>query len=366
MRTKQFYLGVLLLLSAGICLSQDYNPYKGIGKKGRIVTLSNGRYDEVFDTDSIQRVGTVLINIYTKQVVKFLDAEEVYKKSSNNTSASRWYSVDPLADKFTSYSPYNFVENNPINKVDPDGRESQSTHTDKNGKVLKVIDDGDLGIYKHDDAKTASDIKWSKDNTSAGGELMGRSLTINSFSDAEYGGAAGKINFGSTEARDWQYKSMRILMSSNETGMMRLLDYALNAGSYERFDFKTLNMMDANGNINVPEGYDNANDYMFRGSQIAPGVYAPARDVGNYFAGRVAANSGIDQKTFLIVAGMFELSGNNLTYMREHAPTLYQKAASSWPTYGEKPMSNFMQRAGYQGLNTPEKLAAIGTAFWIP
>ena len=34
----------------------------------------------------------------------------------------RWMSVDPLASKYTSYSPYNYTLNNPINAVDPDGR----------------------------------------------------------------------------------------------------------------------------------------------------------------------------------------------------------------------------------------------------
>lgn len=144
MRTGRFYLSVLLSLLAVFCHAQDHNPYKSIGKKGKIVTLSNGKYDEVFDTDSIQRIGTVLINIYTKKVVKFLDAEEVYKKSSNNTSASRWYSVDPLADQFTSWSPYNFVYNNPIRFIDPDGRAAADPGDKFKTAVAAALDFGML------------------------------------------------------------------------------------------------------------------------------------------------------------------------------------------------------------------------------
>jgi RHS repeat-associated protein len=34
----------------------------------------------------------------------------------------RWYSVDPKADDFPSFSPYNYTMNNPLNMVDPDGQ----------------------------------------------------------------------------------------------------------------------------------------------------------------------------------------------------------------------------------------------------
>jgi RHS repeat-associated protein len=35
----------------------------------------------------------------------------------------RWHSVDPLAKKYPGFSPYNYCFNNPLNSVDPDGRE---------------------------------------------------------------------------------------------------------------------------------------------------------------------------------------------------------------------------------------------------
>lgn len=80
---------------------------------------------EVFDYDSIQRIGSVMFNIRTKKIVRLLDADKIYIKFSDNSSASRWYSIDPLAGsaKNISVSPYVFVRDNPIVLVDPDGRD---------------------------------------------------------------------------------------------------------------------------------------------------------------------------------------------------------------------------------------------------
>lgn len=36
----------------------------------------------------------------------------------------RFTGVDPLNRKFSSLNPYNFTLNNPLNRIDPDGRSS--------------------------------------------------------------------------------------------------------------------------------------------------------------------------------------------------------------------------------------------------
>lgn len=115
----KYFVPILgLILLPGIAQGQKSNPFKSIGKNAKVQTLSNGKYVETFDDDVLQRVGTVVINRRTKKVVELLDADKVTSESSDNSTASRWYSIDPLAEKFYSQSPYSFAGNNPVYYVD--------------------------------------------------------------------------------------------------------------------------------------------------------------------------------------------------------------------------------------------------------
>jgi hypothetical protein len=58
----------------------------------------NGKYPDVYDLDTIQRIGSVMLNVRTHRIVKLLDPDKVYEKSSDNSASSQWFSVDPLAN----------------------------------------------------------------------------------------------------------------------------------------------------------------------------------------------------------------------------------------------------------------------------
>jgi hypothetical protein len=151
--------------------------------------------------------------------------------------------IDPLSEKYTSWTPYHYVHNNPIMLLDMNGMEA-STHTDSLGNVVAVKDDGDLGVYRHngntEEAKKEVDENYSEDNTSAGGEYMGESTTSLSFADFDIykesngtlilPGYGAKIDFNS----NWATKQVDGILKSDP----ELIKFGLNARSHHPWDIK--------------------------------------------------------------------------------------------------------------------------------
>jgi len=59
-----------------------------------------------------------------------------------------WLSVDPMADKYPSISLYAYCAWNSVKLAYPDGKEI-SIHTDEEGNVVAVYNDGVNGVFRH-------------------------------------------------------------------------------------------------------------------------------------------------------------------------------------------------------------------------
>lgn len=103
---------------------EPIQPFEELGIKVKVLTLSNGKYQESFPNDTTFRFGSVMFNRVTGEVVTVIENDTLYGEYNLKAEVvSRWLSPDPLAHEYTNLSPYVFVANNPIIYVDPDGRE---------------------------------------------------------------------------------------------------------------------------------------------------------------------------------------------------------------------------------------------------
>ena len=130
----------LTLILRGMSFGQ--NPYKSLGvpmPKGKMLTVSNGKFQEYFPNDTLTPIGSVMYNTITGDVVQFLTKDTMYAEYNLEPEVtSRWLSPDPLGAKYTQWSPYNYTLNNPVRFIDPDGREVIAPSQASKDLVLKT------------------------------------------------------------------------------------------------------------------------------------------------------------------------------------------------------------------------------------
>lgn len=84
------------------------NPFKEFGYTPKIATLSQGKYLEWHDLDSIVKIGSYSYHVKKKEITGYkpIDPSNL-EDGLSPVIISRWLSPDPLAEEFPSWSPYN-------------------------------------------------------------------------------------------------------------------------------------------------------------------------------------------------------------------------------------------------------------------
>ena len=154
---KKLYLLLFCLFTVSIITAQEKlsqqekdrrqkniqagNPFAKLGSKAKVATLSNGKYLEVQDLDSIVTIGTVRFHVDRNEIVGFIEKDTLNPDAQPiGDVPSRWISPDPLSEEFSEWSPYTFVYNNPIKFTDPTGMAPEECCPGLKGFVIGMVD----------------------------------------------------------------------------------------------------------------------------------------------------------------------------------------------------------------------------------
>ena len=177
---------------------------------------------DLFPSSSMSEYARVLHSSFTGKEKDSETGYYYFGARYYNSDLSIWLSVDPMADKYPSLSPYNYCAWNPMKLVDPDGdsiminRQNQekgnsqllSSLSNKTGLSLYVNENGRLLYEKGEDGSPCV-----KGGSKTAREDVLKAIGDNTFNIiVNYLYGSDKVNAGKADSRSAEYSESRILI----------------------------------------------------------------------------------------------------------------------------------------------------------
>jgi RHS repeat-associated protein len=141
----------------------DYYPFGMLHNRASTLTddnklLYNGKelQTEAFNLDATAGEETVFD--WYDYGARFYDAQ-----------IGRWHSVDPLAEERNWLTPYNFVQNSPLNRIDPTGA-FDTKFEDELGNEIAQVEDGSNAVFQVKGEAQDKHYEFKEWDESQGGE----------------------------------------------------------------------------------------------------------------------------------------------------------------------------------------------------
>lgn len=187
---KRFILFIFIIIISAVGFTQNTNPYEAFGYTSKVkYEIPISHLFRVNNSDTNSNIKAMAID-FDKSFAYLLGENDSLIRTIwiDNDKVLIWLSVDPLSDKYPSTSPYAYCRNNPIMRVDPDGRADDWVQPKEGGGIVydsRVKDPETAKTYYGGDAKYKGASGYSYTGVNGNKVVLGKNGNYTSNGQAK-------------------------------------------------------------------------------------------------------------------------------------------------------------------------------------